>query len=461
MLTAVLIGGPPRSGTTLLVDLLNENSNIGLFSEYVFDDLLRTLEPLLAREHDISMLDAVVRGREPAALEDLIPEPCSEEVLSETPSQWTAAAPARSYVFANNDRVVHSSRFPTLKTFPKIVESVFGASLGKDDLAVVGTKYPFFPLLHDPTYVGGLLGRQPKYIFMLRDPIMQINSSINRRNRATQGIDAWHVDTVENAVHELRSMCCIIISYIFHFGSDVLIVKYEDLTEKRDETLRKIYDFVELGELADSSAVPCVRTSVRVLSPDEWETVDNAFANASADWPQRVITGSKNVTDMFAGLLEPYPPTPHEVELNPGTAGRPLLGLGWHHAFMPDGALSNAPDSYLVFAMRETGKRRILIQLAPHYGESPSPFACDISVNGASALRVNWQPPASQMPVTAQVSTQKAPSLTVVGADAVLLDLGTFDFVGDNPNHIRLTISKRQVEASANPHVSLKSLKFS
>src|SRR4051812_8445448 len=50
--TAVLIGGAPRSGTTLLCDLLNEQPEVGLMSELFLGDFLDQLDPLFRFEDD-------------------------------------------------------------------------------------------------------------------------------------------------------------------------------------------------------------------------------------------------------------------------------------------------------------------------------------------------------------------------------------------------------------------------
>ena len=58
------IGGPPRSGTTLLANIFNEQPKVGIFSELYFGEFLQALDPLFAYERGQSTLaDAAHRRR--------------------------------------------------------------------------------------------------------------------------------------------------------------------------------------------------------------------------------------------------------------------------------------------------------------------------------------------------------------------------------------------------------------
>ena len=58
----LLVGGPHRSGTTFLVDLLNSHPNIGIFNEFPMEDLVAIPELYFRFQEEIELVRATREG---------------------------------------------------------------------------------------------------------------------------------------------------------------------------------------------------------------------------------------------------------------------------------------------------------------------------------------------------------------------------------------------------------------
>lgn len=418
----LLVGGGPRCGTTLLVDLLNENRRIGVLSEYVFDDLLRTLVPLFERERVIA--------------EMALPSQGDETADAPTGSECQLA----SFQFRQNLSLNYPRRFPTKADLPAALSILTGLFLGKKPLAVVGAKDPFFTLHHSRRFVDRHLGLPIRYILLLRSPFGQINSSLNRRNLVDAGRDIWHVRTVEDAIHEYRSMCMLNYSYLVHFGTEALLIKYEDLVSDPSGTLRQVYRLIGMAGRPEIGGVTFDHDPVDILTESEKAAVNDAFGHLQREWDERIITASADISGAFKGLLERYP-RPFELSLHPATRGRPLLGLGWQEGFSPDGARSRDDCAYLVFSVDTEVAVGIQLTVAPIFGPNNDVIECTVSLDGQTLCDLRWHRGGALSPLTV-IPTSRSRTLTVlVGSEPRTIEVGRESLIADVPHTIRLSFS--------------------
>ena len=423
------IGGMPRSGTTLVTDLLNEDPRISLFSEYVIDDVLKMTSGLLNREAELYGFPAPPIGGDPIG-GDPIDGPCSP------PTE------GGSFSFITNDDLSFPLRFPTRARYAEIMRGIFAAALGKSSasVSVIGSKDPFFALHHDPEFVERMVGARPKYIFTVRNPFWQINSSLNRRNRSIEGQDQWHIGNVDDAINEYWMHVQLIMSFISCAKNDVLLIKYEDIIEKNYETMNIIYDFLGIPFDGVLHKINLVSHSNNIMTPEETAKIRDAFGGISEAWHMWEITGSPGLDTALAGLL-PARPSSFSVDLHPLIAGRPLLGTGWTHCSEPDGFASTANDASFVFAHESSGSRSVMLRLSPRFGAAEQSISAAIFVNGAMAARIDWQAPGANGGRLVARRPSSVPTYSIGDGAVRVLDLGIVEVKAREPVIIRFSIT--------------------
>jgi len=420
----LLIGGGPRCGTTLMVDLLNENSGIGILSEYVFDDLVRIFIPLFERERVITEM----------ALPDL------EELKGAGARSPRKRGRSTSYIFRQNLSLNYPRRFPTRADFPRMLSVLMGMFLGKEPVAVVGAKDPFFTLHHDRGFVDRSIGVPVRYVLLIRSPLSQINSSLNRRNLAHEGRDVWHIHTVEDAIHEYRSMCLLNYSYLIHHSNDAVLIKYEDLVDDPRRELKRVYKLCGIAGAPEMGGVTFDYAPADILTEAERQAVEDAFGAAERGWRQRSIADTSDVAGIFEGLLEEHP-VPFELSLRPGIPGRPLLGLGWKDGFGPDGARSRDEYAYLIFAVQNEGHCSIQLTLAPVFGPQTDIIDCAVSFDGERMCELRWIKDEASA-ASAVIRAGETEGLTVLyGSAARTIEVGRVPLTAKVPHSVRLSFS--------------------
>ena len=120
----VLVGGPARSGTTLMADILNEQDDVGVLAELYFGDFLATLEGLFDFERALAPLKAAKdAGGSPG----------------EAPIVGMRYTPQEHFVERR-----HHRRFPHREDFPRLACRLVGEILDKPNLRLIGCKTPNF-----------------------------------------------------------------------------------------------------------------------------------------------------------------------------------------------------------------------------------------------------------------------------------------------------------------------------
>ena len=411
----VLIGGGPRSGTTLLADILNENSKIGIMSEYVFDDFVRMMRPLFELQKNVIEIE----DRE-ARFANISKSDVHDE---------------ETFEIFRNSALLHPGRFPRIEDFLAILIAVFESSLHKENLSIIGAKHPFFTMHHDRNYLSGSVGIGIKYILLVRRPLNQINSSLNRRNRAKRGGDVWHIQNTNDAICEYFAMARLNYSYICEYPDDTLIVLYESLVENPMCQIRRIYDFLGIESEVVMGVVSSRKPSKIIMSREEVDQVNAIFSLADEPRVAKNIGSELGAGEIFRGLVERHP-KPNAVYLNSTTPGRPLLGLGWAHGVADDGVASMGSKSYLVFAVEQEGEFELTLGLSPIFPDG-NVLNCAIDLDGVNVGSFRWTRGGERIALSDR-SSPGGMLLEIVGDQACKIMIGAYVLEADIPHTIVL-----------------------
>jgi hypothetical protein len=325
--TAVLIGGAPRSGTTLLCDLLNEQSEIGIFSEFYLGDFLGRLDPLFDYEAEVEVFTS-------AANEGLGVDAQAADV---------GDGPRLFRPLDQAGRIRHWRRYPQRRDVARIATAVARASLDKPKLHIIGSKYPLFFDLYHPGRVESVFP-DTRMIFVLRRPLDVINSSINRRNMTSAGLDNWHVPDVLQSTEEYLKSISNIVSMSAALPGRVLCLKYEDMVSDEPMVCSVLEDFLGIAVAPTNFPAPHPERQI-VLTEEESALIPRTLVEYSALWNDLALTGpGETVIPALAGLL----PAVSEERGWRHDRDRSVLAFGWSPA-EADGVWSEKAWASLAF----------------------------------------------------------------------------------------------------------------
>lgn len=362
----LLVRGCPRSGTSMLVETINQSPRAGMIFEYSLGQLVRDLEPLLAYGRTHNDLRNKLGGAE-------------------------SAAAANSGVYWNIPTVGPLRRFPTEERFPAIVRAVVEASLDKRDLEVIGSKTPGDIAHGDRASVEPYFPRI-SYLFTTRSPLDTINSMLNRRNLTQLGVDTWPWTDVEGSIREYRHNVNLLLSHADAYGADCFVVKYEDLNADIDAMVRRLSDYLQIPFAFDTALAPggyLRRPSSRtknVMSPDEEAQVRAAFGDAIASWSGKVLTGP--APDVAGELVDCVAPMQVETKYryDRDYGERHFLGLGWS-AVQADGVWTDAARADLFCRVASDGDYALYVEASFYVPEARPTLNVTLDVDGAEAFR--------------------------------------------------------------------------
>ena len=182
----VLVSGPPRSGTTLVQQILNSHPEIVCLHEFNLLRLHDILDPLFAVEDERQAWRKSFDQRQ-ADLSRSDSVPLSHEEFVEFRT--------RTVQQAVEDEVL----VPRREKSSAIYRSVFGAIGGKAKPRVLADKTPNAA---NRNFVAALQARfgKIKRIYIVRDPVATIASSMRRKRESERGYDNWHICSVEEAI---------------------------------------------------------------------------------------------------------------------------------------------------------------------------------------------------------------------------------------------------------------------
>lgn len=252
----LLMGGCPRSGTTLLQLVLNTHPQIRLTNEFSLFRGLANLRSVFAREEEFRNWRERARGaRETwrkADLEPFIPryEKCAGAM------------------------------------FRALYEAQFADRVALDSVRYLGDKLPQY-YAHDLDALEALLG--PVWILHLsRNPVDVVNSMLRRSRNAQRGKDTWDlVHTVEDGcVHWARAWNALLRFRAARPGR-VVHVKYEEILTDCDGCLARMADALHVEPTFDTSAVVVEDPAARdAVSGQDAARVDALLGGIASRWSE-------------------------------------------------------------------------------------------------------------------------------------------------------------------------------
>jgi hypothetical protein len=369
------IGGLPRSGTTALTDIVNECPEVAVMSEYRLSDLIEHLGPIFdyqafSQSEDRSVINLGFDTANMLALSDKTVTTDGNS-LNNWYSNFTAPD------------LNHTLRYPTVERLPDIVTSVVQASLNKPDARVIGSKTPGHMLFE----VDGAIQRMNgdvRYVAMLRSPLSQINSSINRRNGKRAGKDTWHLDTVDEAIDHYLEIIFGLIVLQSKVGNSLLFIKFEDLINDPSETFNKLFAHIDSMWRPNRQLTYVHRGTLDVFTSDERKQVLQRLGNVIEDWEDAILTGKSEIDfKIFAHVL----PEVTDVPLRVGVGfPSPFLVSGWS---IPEelGAWTESASATMLFAPAVNTVTRLLrLEILPFLTVGV-PLGIEVFLNNVSIGR--------------------------------------------------------------------------
>jgi hypothetical protein len=263
----LIVGGCPRSGTTLLNGLFNTHPHVRLTNEISLNRLINHVKALFYKEQKFWQIPDRTKGRK---------ETWNKESIFPFILQFNKCA------------------MPVIQT---LYEAHFADQVDISKVRYFGDKYPRY---YDDNFeeVEKLL-RSIKIIHISRNPLDVVNSMIRRSNNAQKGTDLWNfAHTVEDACSEWIRAWNFVNQRVGKRDGNLLHIKYEDLVFNTTDQLDEISDFLEVSRDFDQSLI--IRehhyerdsltssdiNKISVLIPGIIENWDNPLKQITQRFPQ-------------------------------------------------------------------------------------------------------------------------------------------------------------------------------
>lgn len=347
--SAVIVGGGARSGTTLMTDVLNESPLIGIFGEYPLSALIQSLEQVFSWSGEHRKLDVSLGSSDPSLLDE----------------KYTGNSIVRKenlppfYSLRGNLRALkYDKRYPERQDMQEATTRLVAFTLGKETLSIVGSKIPNINEETNLNAIRRLYGRC-RFVLMIRNPQGTINSIINRRNLTAAGLDSWGISDVGAALELYRANILSTISLITDYPEDCFVVKYEDLLESELDVVRRLEEFLQttipFSGLSDSEREP-----LNVLTQDELSLVRRVYAEAIDNWHALPLTGPGVQVLRHLNVCIPVVPVGIYLPVLPQSSIAKCLGSGWH-GVEAAGVWSSREKAHVFF--RAVRMEEVLVQL--------------------------------------------------------------------------------------------------
>lgn len=369
---AVLVGGPPRSGTTLLADLMNLNPDLAVMMEYELGSLIADISPIFEYERAVDDVERVL-DEQARDLEDVPIDAAVDPAVDD-------GGPRYSPLPNLNTLITKISRpYPTIARKAEIAAAIVAASLGKAGPKFVGSKNPLFLLSNIYRDVAATYD-VVRYVFILRDPLFTINSSINRRNRTDAGEDIWHIRSIVEGVCEYIRMIFSIFELSTRVDqSSILIIKYEDLAADINRTMSSVSDFLGVERISYEEIYTEDRNKNLILTDDEVECIGRRILQMHERWPSLVFDGSaqqafRHLSQLFGDMAS----APVNAYSLPYLAQ--FLTLGWS-SVEPDGCWTDGHHAAIVIPPSDAGLVDVVLTVIPHFPSPANAISLQLSVN--------------------------------------------------------------------------------
>ena len=358
----VLIGGAPRSGTTLLGQILARHPQGAILLEERLTSVVLAVERLcsIRTENDERERTALF-----GAPRSFLPCP-----LWENEADVEKLTALESYA----------------ARFKRLFKETFVVSTGKLEARVVGSKLP----ITDSWEEIDLLRRRLsdlRIIFIVRNPLDVISSSLVRGKNAVEGLDEWPVRDVAAAYEQwltaMRHMADVIEA---EATGDVLMVKYEDLCAFPEREERRIRSFATLPLDDEVVVAHAVANDRPGLSDQDLIFLEHELGDVDRIWP--TLTAEQALR-RYSRPIRHLPFA--EISLGRG-AYRSLFASGVSQP-EPWGRWTDGPCAVLQFRHPAASRARLGLHVAmAHIPSGGEGAPLTIRVNGGVARPASAKP---------------------------------------------------------------------
>jgi hypothetical protein len=344
--TVLFVRGCARSGTTLLVNILNRHPRVAILSEQPLGDVAERVLPIFWYEEFLE--------REQAAL------------MKQRRARPGEAAATIYEPVDTLERARATHFYPTRARLGAMLTGIVEASFDKKDVALIGSKTPGHWSFEQAALVGSAFPLV-KYVFVVRNPRDTINSMMNRRNKARAGLDhSWPDKPVADAISRYHESVALLLSCAAR-DPNGFVVGYEELLAEPERVLGGLSEFLGVDVRDASGAIAGDRDAKNVLTPDEERAVRDEFERAIDAWNGKRLTGPVaelgDALDDCVKVLEPG----RVYRCDAPAGDRSVLGTGWSGSEF-NGPRSDAPQSDLVFTVAEDGAYRLVLDVEEDRG---------------------------------------------------------------------------------------------
>ena len=258
----LFVSGCARSGTTALMDVLNQHAEIALMPEMNFPEISKGLIlPFLKIKNSqnklwIGEVNANDRGLSRTSIGSFI------------------------HLLPNQKRWDHHD----------MMRSLFEKTHGKKGLKIIGEKLPFIHQYDLQDFKNFWQG-EINIILIVRNPLYVMNSFKKRIILTQKGRDSWRFKTLNDGLNSwIHSW-----NYFYENSQkkEVTLVKYEDFFSNRNAIL-KIFDFLNVNNSDTSLFSGDQYGDLSFLSSHEVEVINKVFFPLIEKWH---IEGTEHLID--------------------------------------------------------------------------------------------------------------------------------------------------------------------
>ena len=210
--------GAPRSGTSLLAQILNTHPQVACFHEYGIGALIGNVSRLI----NFDLANKLSYEASGSALDDFT---LNRIKLA---SQYTRG---EAYITPRPEHV------------KDIIKSIYKVVSGKKHLKVFADKTPNWVYFERELRSARIWLGELKIILVVRRPCDVIRSSLRRAHMSKHALDKWRISTIEEAILEWKDNWEHLVSESNAAGRNINVVKYEDLISNFEATSHQIAKF--------------------------------------------------------------------------------------------------------------------------------------------------------------------------------------------------------------------------
>lgn len=353
------VRGSARSGTTLLSDILNENPEIAILVEQPLGDLAYGIAGIFwfEKHRDEQRETIAARGVKVDTRHGEHYDPIE-----------------------NPERMRFPRRYPMRDRFGNIVAAVVSASLEKPSARVIGSKTPGHWNDHELRIVQEMF-EVVRYVFIVRNPLDTINSIVNRRNAAREGLDLWPDKPIVEAISRYREGACLLLSCASIDPQQTYVIRYDDLIDDTAVTLEGLGRFLGIDIRDTSGLVRPSRPAKNVLSRAEDAAVRTVLGDAIDTWGDKHLTGNADVIGAQLDDCIDVATAGSEYRFEAPVGERGVLGSGWSGA-EPKGIWSDAAISDVYFRVAAAGSYVVTVQFSASVASTRRPLTFRTSIAG-------------------------------------------------------------------------------